>query len=70
MIIPLDMAIDVSKYPLCNIEKWTLWWQTDIDVSNIIKSLLYFMTFVKWDIVNEDDPLSIKARNDLGLNEF
>jgi hypothetical protein len=28
------------------------------------------MTFVKWDVVHEDDPASIRARNDLGLNEF
>jgi hypothetical protein len=33
-------------------------------------SLLQFMTFVKWDIVHEDKPLSIKARNEFDMNEF
>ena len=42
----------------------------EVDVSNIFKSLLYFMRFVKRDTVNEDEPLSIKARNDLGLSDF
>ena len=39
-------------------------------VSNIFNSSLYFMRLVKWDIVHEDKPLFVKARNDLGLNEF
>ena len=69
-IIPSDMAFDVYKHSLYNIEKWTIWWQTEVDVSNNFKSLLYFMIFVKWDIVHEDKVLSIKAMNDLGLNEF
>ena len=38
-------------------------------VSSIFKSLLYCMKYVKWDIVHEDEPLPLKARNDLGLNE-
>ena len=42
----------------------------EVDVSNIFKSLLHFMRFVKWDIIHEDEPLSIKAKNDLGLDEF
>ena len=41
-----------------------------VDVSNVFKSLLYFTRSVKWDIGYEDEPLFIKARNDLGLNEF
>ena len=61
---------NVSKYPYYNIEKWTTRQQTEVDVSNIFKSLLSFTRFVKWDIVHEDEPLNIKARNDLGLNEF
>ena len=32
-IIPLDMAFDVSKYPFCNIEKWTtLYDGTECDI--------------------------------------
>jgi hypothetical protein len=42
----------------------------EVDVSYIFKSLLYFTRSVKWDIVYEDKSLFIKARNDLGLNEF
>ena len=42
----------------------------EVDVSNIFRSLLYFTRSMKWDIVHEDEPLFIKARNDLGLNEF
>ena len=43
----------------------------EVDVSNNFKKLvIYFMTFVKWDIVHEDKHFFIKARNDLGLNEF
>jgi hypothetical protein len=68
-IIPLDMAFHVVKYPFCDIEKWTILSQMKVDVSNIFKSFLYFMRFVKWEFVHEDEPLSIKARNDLGLNE-
>ena len=52
------------------IEKWTMWWQTKLDVSNIFKSLVYSTRFVKWDIMHEDEPLSIKAENYLGLKEF
>jgi hypothetical protein len=40
------------------------------DVSNIFESLLYCTKSMKWDIVHEDKPLSLKARNDLGMNEF
>ena len=63
-IIPSDMAFDVSKFPLCNIKKWTLWWQVEVDVSNILKKILYFTKYVKRDIVYEDEPLFVKARND------
>ena len=44
--------------------------QTKIDVSKIFQRLLYFARFVNWDIVLEDESLSSKARNGLGLNEF
>ena len=64
------MAFDVSKYPFYIIEKWTLQWQMEVDVSNIFKSLLYFTRFWKWYIVNEDEPLFTKARNDLSMNVF
>lgn len=42
----------------------------EVDVSNIFKTLLYFTRSMKWDIFHEDEALSIKARNDIGLNEF
>ena len=29
------------------------------------KSLLYFTRYVKWGIVQKDEPLSMKARNDM-----
>jgi len=45
----------------------TIWWQTKTNVFKIIKSLLYFMRFVNWNVVHENKPLFIKARNDLGL---
>ena len=35
---------------------------------HIFRSLLYFTRFVKRGILLENEPLSIKARNDLGLN--
>ena len=38
--------------------------------SNIFKSLLYFTCCVEKDIVREDDPFSIMAKNDFGLNGF
>ena len=69
-IIMPYMAFDVSKYPLCNIENWTIWWQMKLYVSNISKSLLNFTRSMKRDIVHGDEPLSMKARNDLGLNDF
>jgi hypothetical protein len=53
----LDMAFDVSKYPFYNIEKWTIWWQTEVDVSNIFKSLLCFMIYMEGDIVHENEFL-------------
>jgi len=42
---------------------------TEANVSNIFKNLLYFMRFVKWDIVHENEPLFVKD-NDLDMNDF
>ena len=64
------MAFDVSEYLLCSIEKWIARWQSEFDVSNIFKSLLYLARYVKWGIVHKDGPLYIKDMNDLGLNKF
>ena len=41
-IVMLDMAFDVSKYTIYNIEKWTSWWQIEVDVSNIFQKLIVF----------------------------
>ena len=60
----------VSKDPLCIIERWTIRWQTEVNVSNIFKNLLYFTRFVKPDIVHEHERLSIKAKNDPSLKEL
>ena len=48
-MFPSEMAFDVSKYPFCNIKKWTIGWQTEVDVSNIFESLLYFTRFIIWE---------------------
>ena len=69
-IVMSDTAFHVSEYLFYNIEKWTIRWQSEFNVSNIFKSLVCLTRFVKWDIIHEDEPLSIKDMNDLGLNEF
>ena len=42
----------------------------EVDVFSSFKSLLYFTRSMEWDIVHGYELLSIKARNDLGLNDF
>ena len=42
----------------------------EVDVPNIFKSSLYVMRSMKWDIVHGDEPLSTRAKNDLGMNAF
>ena len=45
-------------------------WQTKVDVYKIFKKHVVFHEIYETDNFNEDEPLSIKARNDLGMNEF
>ena len=35
-----------------------------------LQNLVVFHKLYEWDILHKDEPLSIKASNDLGLNEF